>query len=369
MNRSRILFVNYSLSMGGIETMIIDMIRLLPAEQFQAEVAVFEGGGSLERTLEENGTPVHRLGKREGIDVGLFWRLRALIRNRKINVVHSHNYSAWLYCGVALRGLSDVRHIHTEHSGVAQSRIRYAVERTLSKVTDSVVAVSDHVADVLTNQVGIESSRIKLILNGVNTKRFVRNADRRFRARQDLGLGNSLVVVGIVARLAPIKNHAYLLRAIAALSGLAENVRLLIVGDGGERKKLEKMAIELGINTRTLFVGERRDTEELLNAMDIYALSSTSEGMNLTLLEAMSSALPVVATAVGGNTEIVLHDKTGYLVPPDDIAKFSNAIERFISDEQLRIAFGDAGRASVDKRFNEHAMIQQYCALYRNEGR
>jgi L-malate glycosyltransferase len=172
-----------------------------------------------------------------------------------------------------------------------------------------------------------------------------------------------------VARLAPIKNHAYLLRAIAALSGLAENVRLLIVGDGGERKKLEEMAIELGINTRTLFVGERRDTEELLNAMDIYALSSTSEGMNLTLLEAMSSALPVVATAVGGNTEIVLHDKTGYLVPPDDIAKFSNAIERFISDEQLRIAFGDAGRASVDKRFNEHAMIQQYCALYRNEGR
>ena len=355
--------------MGGIETMIIDMIRLLPTEQFQAEVAVFEGGGSLERMLEENGTPVHRLGKREGIDVGLFWRLRALIRNRKIDVVHSHNYSAWLYCGVALRGLSGVRHIHTEHSGVTQSRIRYAVERALSKVTCSVVAVSNHVADVLTKQIGIESSRIELILNGVNTKRFVRNADSRRRARQALGLGNSLVVIGIVARLAPIKNHAHLLRAIAALPGLTENVRLLIVGDGSERKKLEEMALELGIDTRTLFVGERRDTEDLLNAMDIYALSSTSEGMNLTLLEAMSSSLPVVATAVGGNTEIVLHDVTGFLVPPDDVTKFSDAIKRLLNDEPLRTALGEAGRASVDKRFNEHAMIQQYCALYRNEAR
>ncbi len=252
---------------------------------------------------------------------------------------------------------------------MAPSRIRYAVERALSKVTDSVVAVSDHVADVLTNQIGVESSHVKLILNGVNTKRFVRNADTRFHARQNLGLDGSLVVVGIVARLAPIKNHAYLLRAIAALSGLAENVRLLVVGDGSERKKLEEMAIELGINKRAIFVGERRDTEELLNAMDIYALSSTSEGMNLTLLEAMSSSLPVVATAVGGNTEIVLHDKTGYLVPLNDIAKFSNAIERLVCDEQLRIAFGNAGRASVDKRFNDHAMIQQYGGLYRNERR
>jgi sugar transferase (PEP-CTERM/EpsH1 system associated) len=368
MTKRRILFVNHSLAMGGIETMIVDMVRLLPKDQFHAEVAVFEGGGSLEQVLEKEGITVHRLGKREGVDAGLFLRLRSLLRDGRFDVLHTHNYAAWLYGNVARRLAGTAIHVHTEHSGVSASKIRYAAERFLSKSTSFVVAVSDHVVDVLVNKIGVASSRVKLIYNGVNTARFQRNAAQREDVRQSLGIAPSEIVIGIVARLAPIKNHTYLLDAFAELLKSSPTVRLLIVGDGTERARLEAHAQQIGVSSTTIFTGERRDTERLLNAMDIYALASTSEGMNLTLLEAMSSGLPIVATAVGGNVEIVREGETGYLVPLNAPAEFARALAACASSETLRNTFGANARKSVAARFDEHAMIAQYAHLYRVGG-
>lgn len=364
MHKRRILFVNHSLAMGGIETMIVDMVRLLPRDQYHAEVAVFEGGGTLEQVLEKEGIAVHRLGKREGVDAGLFLRLRTLLREGRFDILHTHNYAAWLYGNVARRLAGTAVHVHTEHSGVSASKLRYAVERFLSKSTSAVVAVSDHVVDVLVNHIGVASSRVKLIYNGVNTKRFVRNTQQREEARTALGIGSTEVVVGIVARLAPIKNHTYLLDAFAELLKLSPTARLLIVGDGTERARLEQHAQQIGVASRTIFAGERRDTERMLNAMDVYALSSTSEGMNLTLLEAMSSGLPIVATGVGGNVEIVREGETGYLVPLNAPAEFARALAACTNSESLRNTLGGNARNSVTKRFDEHAMIAQYTRLY-----
>jgi sugar transferase (PEP-CTERM/EpsH1 system associated) len=364
MHKRRILFVNHSLAMGGIETMIVDMVRLLPKEQYHAEVAVFEGGGTLEKALESAGVLVHRLGKREGVDAGLFLRLRSLLRKGRFDVVHTHNYAAWLYGNIARRLAGTAVHVHTEHSGVAASRARYAAERFLSKSTSAVVAVSDHVADVLVNHIGVASSRVKLIHNGVNTTRFVQNAQQRDEVRAALGIGAPEVVVGIVARLAAIKNHTYLLDAFASLIKLSPAARLLIVGDGSERARLEQHAQQIGVSSKVIFAGERRDTERMLNAMDVYALSSTSEGMNLTLLEAMSSGLPVVATAVGGNVEIVREGETGYLVPLNAPLEFARALAACTNSASLRSTLGANARASVASRFDEHAMIAQYTRLY-----
>lgn len=368
MHKRRILFVNHSLAMGGIETMIVDMVRLLPKDQYHAEVAVFEGGGTLEQALEKDGIVVHRLGKREGVDAGLFLRLRSLLRAGRFDVLHTHNYAAWLYGNIARRLAGTAIHVHTEHSGVTASKLRYAAERFLSKSTSAVVAVSDHVVDVLVNHIGVASSRVKLIYNGVNTQRFVRDMQQREEVRVALGISASEVVVGIVARLAPIKNHTYLLDAFAELVKLSPTTRLLIVGDGAERGRLEQHAQRIGVSYRTIFAGERRDTERMLNAMDVYALSSTSEGMNLTLLEAMSSGLPVVATAVGGNTEIVCEGETGYLVPLGSPVEFARALAACTNSESLRHTLGGNARNSVARRFDEHAMIAQYTHLYGQVG-
>ncbi|MBL8524501.1 MAG: glycosyltransferase [Betaproteobacteria bacterium] len=368
MTAKRLLFVNHSLAMGGIETMLVDMIRLLPKDRFSPEVAVFESGGSLEQVLEQRGIPVHRLDKREGVDAGLFLRLRKLIVDRKIDVVHSHNYSAWIYACVSARSVGGIVHVHTEHSAVENVGRRYMAQRWLSRLTSRVVAVSQHVHDVMINDIGVDKRRIRLVLNGVNTARFAPNVEVRLAARMEIGLSEDEVAIGIVARLVPIKNHALLIRAAAPLivAG-ASSARLVIVGDGPERPALEALCTELGVAEKVLFLGERRDTERLLNAMDIYVLSSISEGMNLTLLEAMSASLPVVATDVGGNGEIVEDGVTGHLVALDDTNAMTIRLDQLTGDSRLRREMGDAGRVSIVRRFNEQAMISQYMSLYEGD--
>jgi sugar transferase (PEP-CTERM/EpsH1 system associated) len=364
-NQKKILFVNNSLGMGGVETMIVDMIRLIPTITFSPEVAVFEGGGSLERVLGERDIPVHNLNKKIGVDLGLVLRLRQLIQRRKISVLHSHNFSAWLYSASAARTIGGIHHIHTEHSEVERSRRRYFAERGLSKITNHVIAVSSHVHEVMVQEIGISPTRAKLIHNGVNTTRFAPSATLRTQIRASLGLTESDYVVGIVARLAPIKNHALLLRAFASFELAAPlKKKLLIVGDGVERKALENLSLQLGLDGSVIFLGERHDTDVLFNAMDTYALSSFNEGMNLTLLEAMSSGLPAVATAVGGNTEIVEHERSGYLVAADNHMEMGLRLAQLGAAPQLRMQFGAAGRASTLRRFNENLMMDQYLSLY-----
>ena len=202
--RKRILYVNHCMAMGGIENMIVDFTRHVPLDEFDPHVAVFEGGGSLERVLETGHVPVHHLNKREGIDFGLLFRLRRLIQAQGVDVIHSHNYSAWLYACLAARGIGNVIHVHTEHSEVDLFQRRYFAERWLSRFTSYVVAVSRHVHDVMIHDIGISPRRVRLIYNGVNTTRFAPNANARDASRRGLGLSPNQVVIGVVARLAVI---------------------------------------------------------------------------------------------------------------------------------------------------------------------
>jgi len=289
-----------------------------------------------------------------------------LMRVQGIDVIHSHNYSAWLYACLAARMTSNVIHVHTEHSEVDRSWRRYFAERWLSRFTTSVVAVSRHVHGVMTQDIGIDPHRVRLVYNGVDTSRFSPGAERRASTRQGLGLSPDQVAIGIVARLARIKNHETLLRAYAPLCQEPGNrTRLVIVGDGPERAALEQLAHDLGITNRVTFLGERHDIPDLLNAFDIYALTSFNEGMNLTLLEAMSAALPVVATAVGGNVEIVEEGVTGYLVPSADIGCLTERMRYLVNSPEVRAPMGQKARARVLQFFDLQVMMRDYLSLYR----
>jgi sugar transferase (PEP-CTERM/EpsH1 system associated) len=371
MNRSRkkILYLNHCMAMGGIENMIVDFTRLLPMDEFEPHVAVFEGGGSLEAVLKEMHVPVHCLDKREGIDLGLVLRLRRLLRRQEIRVVHSNNYSAWLYACAASRGLRGLIHVHTEHSGVDSFRRRYAAERWLSRFTTHVVAVSRHVHDVMIDEIGISPRRVRLIYNGVDTTRFRPDPQGREVLRRSLQIPSDVVVIGIVARLAAIKNHEVLIRAYAKLRAApGKKTRLVIVGDGPERASLEELSRQLGIAADVSFLGERRDTPGLLNAFDIYVLPSFSEGMNLTLLEAMGAGLPVVASRVGGNVEIVEDGNTGYLFPSGNADALCEWLDRFVSEPARRAQMGQKGRERVLQQFDQRVMMQHYLSLYRGDG-
>lgn len=369
-SRRPILFVNHSMAMGGIETLIVDLIRRLPRNELEPHVAVFESGGSLETVLVDMCIPIHHIRKRDGVDLRVVMDLRRILNNFDIETVHSHNFSTWLYAALAVHSLPWKRiiHVHTEHSDVAYTRRRYLIERLLGWVTTYTVAVSEHVRSIMINKIGIAGDRVRKVYNGIDAERFAPDASIRYRVRAMLGIGEQDVVVGIVARLSKVKDHTTLLHAFAQITREpALSTRLLIVGEGPERPRIEQIIRNLGLGDCVMLLGERQDIADILNAVDIYALSSLSEGMNLTLLEAMGCGLPVVATSVGGNTETVVENMTGFLTPPQDAVALSSALKRLVTSDSLRQRLGHQGRERILQVFNQSAMVKAYLSLYRRK--
>jgi len=363
--RKTVLFVNHSLAMGGIERMICDFAESLPEDAFDVHAAVFESGGVLEKRLAAAGIPVHYLDKKEGLDYGLVRRLASLSRAIGADVVHSNNYSAWLYSVLATRFGGTGVCVHTEHSSIeVGERRRYLLEWLLSHGTHSVIAVSEKVRDNLARRARISERRLHYIPNGIDTGRFARLPDVRQAVRSRLGLASGDVVVGAVGRLVPVKNHRLLVEAFAHAHRHCDRLRLLLVGEGPEREAIQASIAGQGVGDQVILAGERQDIDSVLNAMDIYVLSSFSEGMSLSLLEAMSAGLPVVATAVGGNVDLVEDGGSGMLVPSGDAAAMQQAIVDLAADAQMRDRMGEASRKIVVARYSRDAMIRRYSDIY-----
>ena len=349
--------------------MILDLARVAQQTHFEASVCVFEAGGILEDQARMLGFPVYHIPERKGFNLLAAFRLRKLCREKGVDILHSHNFASWLYAGLAVKLGAGVRHVHTEHSGVNPSARRFFLERWLVSQTEEIIAVSNGVKQYMVDQVGIPADLVRVVYNGVDTARFTFDSHARSRIRSELSTPESAVIVGVVARLAPVKDHAFLLQAMQVLKDVNPSVYLVIVGDGDLRDELERKVAALHLSSRTLFLGERQDIPEIMSALDVYVLPSESEGMNLTLLEAMSAGLPVVARDVGGNGEIVCHQETGLLVSARDSNELARALVHLAGNSEERERMGKAGRRRVCSLFNQTATIGTYFALYSGDKR
>jgi glycosyltransferase involved in cell wall biosynthesis len=179
-----------------------------------------------------------------------------------------------------------------------------------------------------------------------------------------LGIPKDAIVLGTVARLDPIKNHAMMIDAAARLSENHENLLLVIVGDGPERVSLEKRIEEQGMRQHVRITGYRRDARYCYGLMDVFLLTSFSEGTAMTLLEAMAAGLPVVATRVGGNPEIVRDGETGYIIESGDTDSLVDRLNRLIENPAMKSEFGEQGRRRFEARFHVHHMVKGYESLY-----
>jgi glycosyltransferase involved in cell wall biosynthesis len=215
---------------------------------------------------------------------------------------------------------------------------------------------------------GFPSSRVGVIHNGIDPGRQPDEGER-MRARKTLGFGADAFLVGSVARLDPVKDLKTLIAAYARLHTHPGHAALVLVGDGEERAALEACARDLGVAGGVHFVGYRADIRHLLAAFDVYVNSSVSEGVSLTILEAMATGLPVVATRVGGTPEVVLHGNTGLLVEPRDPAALATAIDELGRDRDRGRALGAAGRVRVDTFFTIDRMVSDYARVYTRLGR
>lgn len=359
--KKRVMQLVLSLAPGGTERLVIEIVRALRPRVDSVVCCLDEPGGWADELRVIN-VPVIALGRRPGFHPQLSRRLSAIMRQHDVEVVHCHHYSPYVY-GVLAAAMSGVRVVFTEHgrlSDAQPSPKRRLINPLLSMYPGPVFAVSENLKQFMVAE-GFPARRIEVVYNGVAVGDRPTAAERD-AARSDLGIGRDAFVVGAVGRLDPVKNLSAMLRARQSLSDTLPSSRVVIVGDGPERSSLEATATALGIAPSVVFTGYRNDVRRLMAAFDVYVNCSLYEGVSLTILEAMSSELPVVASRVGGNPEVVINGETGAVVDgPEQIAA---ALHRLADDPTMRRRFGEAGRRRVEQRFSMHTMVERYARSY-----
>jgi glycosyltransferase involved in cell wall biosynthesis len=368
----RVGFVLHGMQVAGAEVLVAETVRRL-GERIHPTILCLDYVGALGEQIRGEGVDLVCLDRKPGRDWGVAWRMAGAIRARRIDVLHAHQYSPFFYAALArvLAG-RPTRLILTEHGRHFPDYVaplRRAVNRLLlDPLADAVNAVCGFSARSLSRVDGFNGRRIGVIENGIDVARYHTAVDRD-ALRRRLGLDPGRRYLINVARFHPIKDQATLLRGFAPVAAARPDADLLLAGDGPLRGELEKLTADLGLKGRVHFLGVRPDVPDLLQAADVFALTSACEAASLTLLEAMAAALPVVVTAVGGNPEIARDGVEGLLVPRGDAAAVAAAVLRLLDDPTAARHMGAAGRARVEERYQLARTVAEYYRLYQHLSR
>lgn len=359
--------VLHSLTVGGAEVLAARLARGL-GDRYRFVFACLDDIGPLGDKLRDEGFVVELIGRRPGFDIRCVRRLAAFMRQQHVDLIHAHQYTPFFYCRApgVLRSRPPV--LFNEHGRFHPdypSRKRMVFNRLALRRKDRVVSVGESVRRALIANEGIPARRIDVIYNGVDLARYSQTPTERAEVRRELGLNEEEFVVMQVARLDVIKDHPTAIRAMEHVCGEHPDARLLIVGDGPERARIEREVNRRRLDSEIRLLGERSDVARLLAAADCFLLTSVSEGIPVTLIEAMGAALPVVATDVGGVGEVVKHGLTGILAPSGSDLEISAGLKALVQQPTKAAAFGQAGRSRALELFTERAMHDAYDSAYR----
>lgn len=354
----RIVQVVLSLGMGGQERLVVRIARALRERDFDVHVVSLTEGGALRAELGD--VTVHDVPKRRGFDPSLHVRLLRLFRTLRPDVVHTHNAAPLVYAAPAAWAAGVRPIVHTKHGNFAYPKATLGLACAASRCVTHFVSVSDETARAAAKNERPPSERLTVVENGIPLGAFTPDPQVRAAMRSELGIPRGALVVGSVGRLVPDKDYPLLIRALSPL--LEDGVRLVLVGDGIARQTIES-AVDPGVRPFVSLLGARRDVPKVLSTFDVFASSSRTEGLPLAIPEAMTSGLPVVATAVGGVPAIV-PEGSGILVPHGDEAALRDAIDALLRDASRRARMGASARAFALARFAEERMLRQYLTLY-----
>lgn len=313
--------------------------------------------------LREQGIEVEHLG-RGRFDPRILSDLVRAGRRRNARVLHVHGYAAADFGRLAARRLGAALVLHEHFADPGMPAYQALADRVLAPLTHRAIAVSASTRDFLVRERHVPAERVRLIWNGAPLDEFApRGAERRLSVRHELGLPGDASVIGTIGRLNVQKGHRYLLDAAARVFASAPDARLVIAGDGDQAAALRAQAEALGLTPRVVFTGHRTDVPALLEAFDVFCISSTYEGTPLTLFEAMAARKAIVSTAVDGCREVLQDGRTGLLVPPRDAEAMAGALTRVLADRALRESLaGAALRESA--RYDIRECVERMQALY-----
>jgi sugar transferase (PEP-CTERM/EpsH1 system associated) len=355
------MHVVYALQPGGMEFGVLKLVNGLSPDRIANAVCSTNPAGDMKALLQPNAA-LFELRRRAGNDPRLVRDLYRLFKRERPDIVHTH---AW---GTLVEGLLAARMagvpvvVHGEH-GTLQLRARQRwVQRRAWAAADQVLSVSSRLAERMAAETRFPLDRIRVIRNGVDLTRF--GGRNRAAARAALQLDAGTRVAVAVGRLVPVKDHSSLLEAAELMARQSRGFTLLLAGDGPLRSALTERANALGLSDFVRVLGHRADIEVVLNAADVFVQSSVSEGLSNTILEAMASALPVVATRVGGADEMVEQGVTGLLVEPSSAPALAAALGSLLFDAPRARTMGEAGRIRAESEFSLGGMMRRYEALY-----
>jgi glycosyltransferase involved in cell wall biosynthesis len=357
----------HSLKVGGAEVLAARLAR-----QFDSACRVLfvclDELGTLGQQLRDEGFRVEVLGRRPGVDWRCVLRLARVLRREQVDLVHAHQYTPFFYAAAARLLYPYPAIVLTEHGrhhpDYPRPKRRLA-NRLFLQRRDRVVAVGEAVRQALVANDGFPAERVGVVYNGIDLTPFTGDTAARAAARQDLGLGADDLVLIQVARLDAIKDHATALRALKRVVGRRPDARLVLVGEGPEEAHIRRFVRENRLEPNVRMLGLRQDVARLLPSADVFLLTSVSEGIPLTVIEAMAAGLPIVSTRVGGVPEVVVERQTGFLAPAGDSAALAATVCQLADDPVLRAEMGRRGRRRAEALFSERLMHTRYDQLYR----
>jgi sugar transferase (PEP-CTERM/EpsH1 system associated) len=359
----RVLHVIPQLGIGGTENGVLNIMEYFGNEIEQSICAMRRCDATSPRIVAL-GDKVSVIGSRKFAINQLAERFRRL----KPDVVHSRNWGAIeSVLAARLAGVPGV--IHSEHGyelGMENGLpLRQRAFRALSyRAAGAVVTVSEELRKFHSAQAWISPRKMRVIPNGVNTKRYKPDAQARAAIRKELAIEPNAIVVSTIGRLIALKDHRSFINAMRTVTESVPGVIGMIVGDGPERENLSRQIAESGLERKVIMAGERQDVNALLAASDLFCLPSKLEGMSNTILEAMAAGLPTIATFVGANPELVVEGETGALVPVGDTTALAKTISDFVSAPGLLARAGAMARERVLKNFSLDLMMHRYRELY-----
>ena len=361
--KTNILYIAHDIGLiGGAERQLLELLRGLDRERFRPYLVCLERGGPVGRGAEEMGVRVAAFPRRWRWDLGVITRLFGIIKRGNIAIVHAYLGLPGFY-GAAAAKLAGSKAITTIRIAGPRARIAEASERLAFLISDRIIANSRAGVDYYFRRFP-GRKKTTVIYNGYDLADFDMNTTK---ARAELGLPADGAIIGHVANLTYLKDYPTFLRALAIVFGRRDDVSAVIAGDGRKRPEYETLARDLGIAQRTHFLGHRRDVLDLVKHFDMGVLASHpdySEGLSNSICEYMGLGRPVVATAVGGNTELVNDGVTGLLAAPGDPDDLAAKMLMLLKDENMRRSMGEKGRAFFVDNLSLETMVSRTEGVY-----
>ena len=367
-----IVHIIYRLGIGGLENGLVNIVNKLPEDAYRHAIICLADSTEFSQRIKRQDVVVYQLHKQPGQDWASFYKVYRLLKALRPAIVHTRNLAAIEYQVCALLAGVPYR-IQGEHGWDVfdpdGSNVKYQMlRRVLGKIIHRFIPLSQHLQDYLLQRVKIPASKITRICNGVDTNSFYPRSDSR-QAPDGCPLQlQQKLVIGTVGRMHGVKDQLTLVKAFIDACQkspeLAQQVCLFLIGDGPLREEALNLLIAAKLDDKVWSPGERDDISQILRSLDIFVLPSKAEGISNTILEAMASGLPVVATRVGGNPELVLDGQTGCLVEKEDVDGMSLALRDLVADDNKRLQFGAAGLQRIQAEFSIDSMVDRYRQVY-----